>query len=115
MIQILFFLVTIFCMGVLATLWQPKFYAVVIIVCASASAVIGWYVLSFNMDKILSQFLPSDPFAPVETIMSDTEYGFMVRYILYLYGWLIGLFYFGIVFGVSYYVNVRYGKKDQRS
>ncbi len=44
---------------------------------------------------------PTDAFTTVEEIMREVPSVWRIRYLLYGYGWLLGLFYFVIIWFVS--------------
>ncbi len=111
MIKILIFLISVFGAGALAALWKTKYKAFVAVACAAISGAIGWYVLSVNVEQILEQLLPSDPFASAEIILNETYDGFEVRYIIESYGWAIGISYFLIVFGFFLFIKSQLWKK----
>lgn len=115
MTPFLIFITSIFCLAAFAALFRPKFNPPIAVVCAITSGVLGWYFLSLHVEEIMVEFFPSEPFASVENIMTETDYAFMIRHLLYIYGWLIGLLYFWIIFGVCYLVKVLSKKSSPNS
>lgn len=74
--------------------------------------VIGWYVLSVNVDEVLMHLLPpSNAFASAAEIMADeSPDGFYWRETLMRFGWLIGAGYASCLFVLSLFIKQRFAK-----
>jgi hypothetical protein len=108
----LFILVVVLGLMSIALPWWSKFNWYLVAVLMVPAYVIGWYVLSFNVEVVLGYFLPpADPFASAAEIMADdAPDGFFWRDILFSYGWLIGAGYASCLFVLSLFIKRQFAK-----
>ena len=68
----------------------------------TVAGVWGLLYATFNIIAFWEFFQPKEVFTSVDAMMEGTENDWLMRYIATMFGWVLGMFYFGVCWAVAF-------------